>query len=207
MRLYSYVVARDYGFAPNPFYGICTLATCKPKIRAVAQPGDWVIGTGSKEDDCQRQLVYAMKVSEIQSFDEYWNDPRFRSKRPNLSGSRKQAFGDNIYHSDGDEWAQANSHHSCSSGLPNPNNIRRDTSVDRVLIADRFAYFGAVGKVIPVRFDICKKGPGHRCRFAPEFVAKMDNWLVSLDPGYHATPADWSGMTWTPWHKLVRRGP
>ena len=31
MRLHSYVVARDYGFAPNPFLGVCTLATCKPK--------------------------------------------------------------------------------------------------------------------------------------------------------------------------------
>ena len=32
MKLYSYIVARDFGFAPNPFYGFCTLATCKPKI-------------------------------------------------------------------------------------------------------------------------------------------------------------------------------
>lgn len=28
---YSYVVARDFGFAPNPFNGFLTLATCKPK--------------------------------------------------------------------------------------------------------------------------------------------------------------------------------
>ncbi len=28
---------RDYGFAPNPFHGICTLATCKPVIRRVAR--------------------------------------------------------------------------------------------------------------------------------------------------------------------------
>jgi hypothetical protein len=25
VRLYSYVVARDFGFAPNPFYGFCSL--------------------------------------------------------------------------------------------------------------------------------------------------------------------------------------
>ena len=30
---YSYIITRDYGFAPNPFGGVCTLATCKPKIR------------------------------------------------------------------------------------------------------------------------------------------------------------------------------
>src|SRR5882762_6472831 len=51
VRLYSYVVARDFGFAPNPFYGFCTLATCKPRIRAHACVGDWVLGTGSACDD------------------------------------------------------------------------------------------------------------------------------------------------------------
>ncbi|WP_202913488.1 hypothetical protein [Acuticoccus sediminis] len=25
MRLFSYVVEHDQGFAPNPFYGVCTL--------------------------------------------------------------------------------------------------------------------------------------------------------------------------------------
>ncbi|MFH1865797.1 MAG: hypothetical protein ABIK85_07930, partial [Candidatus Eisenbacteria bacterium] len=39
MRLFSYIVARDYGFAPNPFCGVCTLATCKPKIRESASVG------------------------------------------------------------------------------------------------------------------------------------------------------------------------
>lgn len=207
MRLYSYVVARDYGFAPNPFYGVCTLATCKPKIRAVAQPGDWVIGTGSKEHGRQRQLVYAMKVSQVRSFNGYWNDPQFESKRPNLSGSRKQAFGDNIYHRAGNHWVQANSHHSYSSGLPNPNNTCRDTSVDRVLIADRFTYFGSKGQNIPMQFNICKRGPGHRCHFPSAVVAQVNNWLLSLDRGYHAPPANWSRMAWTPWHELARGRP
>ncbi|WP_225761747.1 hypothetical protein [Acinetobacter sp. Marseille-P8610] len=33
MKIFSYVVSRDFGFAPNPFFNFCTLATCKPKIR------------------------------------------------------------------------------------------------------------------------------------------------------------------------------
>ena len=41
MNLYSYVITRDYGFAPNPFWNICTLATCKPQIREHALKGDW----------------------------------------------------------------------------------------------------------------------------------------------------------------------
>ena len=47
-RLYSYVVVSDHGFAPNPFHGYCTLANCKPRIRWRAQPGDWIVGTGSR---------------------------------------------------------------------------------------------------------------------------------------------------------------
>ena len=64
MRLYSYIVARDYGFAPNPFYGVCTLATCKPAIRGKAEIGDWVIGTGSKVDQRDGHLVFVMRVTE-----------------------------------------------------------------------------------------------------------------------------------------------
>ena len=44
MKIYSYIVKRDYGFAPNPFYGYCTLATCKPVIRKHAEIGDIIQG-------------------------------------------------------------------------------------------------------------------------------------------------------------------
>lgn len=33
VNLFSYIVACDSGFSPNPFWGICTLACCKPRIR------------------------------------------------------------------------------------------------------------------------------------------------------------------------------
>ena len=48
-RIHSYVVRYDSGFAPNPFYGYCTLATCKPSIRKGADIGDWVVGSGSND--------------------------------------------------------------------------------------------------------------------------------------------------------------
>ena len=48
MKLYSYIVAHDGGFAPNPFWGYCTLANCKPKIRQTAKVGDWIVGLSSK---------------------------------------------------------------------------------------------------------------------------------------------------------------
>lgn len=58
---YSYVVARDFGFAPNPFNGFLTLATCKPKIRKWAQVGDFVIGNANKQ--LNNKLIYMMKVT------------------------------------------------------------------------------------------------------------------------------------------------
>jgi hypothetical protein len=65
VKLYSYVVARDYGFAPNPFFGVCTLATCKPQIRKHAQVGDWIVGTGAKCNRLDGHLVYVMKVQQF----------------------------------------------------------------------------------------------------------------------------------------------
>ena len=62
-RIYSYKLSRDYGFAPNPFHGICTLATCKPQIRKGAQVGDLIIGCGSKELKMQGKIIFAMRVS------------------------------------------------------------------------------------------------------------------------------------------------
>lgn len=40
MKLFSYIVTHDAGFAPNPFWGYCTLACCKPAIRRTANVGD-----------------------------------------------------------------------------------------------------------------------------------------------------------------------
>ena len=73
VRVFSYVVANDGGFAPNPFHGVCTLACCKPKIRASAEVGDLVIGLTKRSE----RLLYMMLVSETLDFDDYWADPRF----------------------------------------------------------------------------------------------------------------------------------
>ena len=43
-NVYSYVLTYDGGFAPNPFFDVCTLATCKPRIRFKAQVNDLILG-------------------------------------------------------------------------------------------------------------------------------------------------------------------
>ena len=173
-KLYSYVVARDFGFAPNPFYGFCTLATCKPRIRKAAQVGDWIIGTGSKSKGRKRHIVYAMCVNEVMSFNEYWQDPRFHQKRPDMYASISKAFGDNIYYRDNtsNEWIQIDSHHSYECGKPNLKNLCHDTKIDRVLISDDFIYWGGSGPQIPTfsGIDICKCGPSHKCKFPKKVI-------------------------------------
>lgn len=198
MKLYSYVVARDFGFAPNPFYGYCTLATCKPDIRRTAKCGDWIVGTGSAGSNRRGQLVFAMRVTESMDFNQFWEDERFREKRPNLRGSRMRAYGDNIYHQDAEgRWLQENSHHSLQDGSPNDDNLQHDTKTNRVLISDDFTYWGAAGPRIPERFrdwdgdDVCA-GRGHRCHFDENLVVAFLSWLRSVwGPGFRGRPAGW----------------
>lgn len=55
-QIFSYVVDHDYGFAPNPDSGLCSLARCKfgspEKANLVekARVDDWIIGTVGKNN-------------------------------------------------------------------------------------------------------------------------------------------------------------
>lgn len=144
-----YVVDRDFGFAPNPFHGICTLATCKPIIRRVAKESDWVIGMGGTRLKATGRCIFAMKVSRSITFNEYWTNPSYRDKRPIRNGSLKMIVGDNIYHQSTGEWQQLDSHHSYADGSPNTHNVTNDTQTDAVLVSDHFFYFGSAAVEIP----------------------------------------------------------
>ncbi|MDN7427946.1 hypothetical protein [Burkholderia sp. AU45388] len=148
-KVYIYVVDRDFGFAPNPFHKLCTLATCKPIIRRVAKEGDWVIGMGGSRLNATGRCVFAMRVSSSITFNEYWENPLYRDKKPVRNGSKKMMVGDNIYHKVAGDWAQLNSHHSHPDGSPNVHNVRNDTQTDAVLVSDYFFYFGASAIEIP----------------------------------------------------------
>jgi len=145
-----YVVDRDFGFAPNPFHGICTLATCKPRIRSVAKESDWVIGMGGSRLKATGRCIFAMKVSRSIAFNEYWLNPKYRDKRPVRNGSLKMIVGDNIYHQANGEWIQLDSHHSYPDGSPNIHNVTNDTQTDAVLLSDHFYYFGSAAIEIPL---------------------------------------------------------
>lgn len=72
-KLFSYVVQHDYGYAPNPYFGVCTLARCKCRenkrqrenIVERALVEDWIVGTGGadrKKSAGNGNLIYAMRV-------------------------------------------------------------------------------------------------------------------------------------------------
>ena len=193
MSILSYVVTRDFGFAPNPFYGVCTLATCMPTVRKMAKKNDWVIGVGAKPQGDEDKLIYAMQVNEKISFNEYWLDERFRCKQPKvISGSLKQSYGDNIYSLDANgKWHQENSHHSNEDGSTNCKNLKRDTSTDAVLISNSFYYFGRECVDIPDEFKnkLCPKYRGHFNIQDASFVNTFLNWLTrSFSQGYYSDP-------------------
>ncbi len=197
-RIYSYVIDHDYGFAPNPFHGVCTLACCKPNIRAAVQLGDIVIGTGSKAHGTDGHLCYWMRVDETLTFDNYWRDRRFSRKRPRLNGSLISRYGDNIYHRDtaGNEWLQSDSFHSETNGALNGKNLRRDTSAtDRVLVGREFCYWG---RRRPPRIPEHLRRFVHvtqncKCSFSEEEKAAFLEWLAThCERGCIGEPTDWS---------------
>ena len=119
--------------------------------------------------------------------------PSFPEKKPNLQASRKDAYGNNIYHVDhAGQWQQRDSHHSHPGGEPNQDNLRDDTSVDRVLVAEDYCYWGGNGPRIESRFqDICV-GRGYKCNFPPEFVDRFVEWYSNYENrGYCGEPLEW----------------
>ncbi|MBF0333330.1 MAG: hypothetical protein HQL40_06740 [Alphaproteobacteria bacterium] len=179
-RLFSYVVRYDFGFAPNPFHGFCTLATCKQQIRKKAGVGDWVIGTGSSKNGAGGKLVFAMRVTEVSDYDNYWNDERFIPKRVNLRASTMYGYGDNIYHTDVTSGliVQEKSRHSLPDGSINGHHYEVDTSTTRVLISDYFCYWGRCGPKIPEELSVLDtKHRGHKYNFHEHIFQSFVEWF------------------------------
>jgi hypothetical protein len=166
--------------------------------RCRLQTAALIIGTGSVPHGLAGHLVYAMRVTEILAFEQYWADPRFINKRPNLNGSTRDAYGDNIYEFVGGSYIQQDSYHSLDTGEVNLFNLNKDTGADAVLISDDYVYYGADGPEIPEQlrtyagYDLCASTQGHRCKFPAAFVGMIDDWFSAMPKrGVHGIPADW----------------
>jgi hypothetical protein len=164
MKLYSYVVDHDTGFAPNPFDNLCTLACCKFRngksgrrnIVELADEGDWIVGTGgvSKRSSGHGTIIYAMQVTTKISFADYCDSPKFRERKD----AEKSAPNE--------PWRQA-------------------------LISKHFFYFGRNAVQIPPRFCQIMCGRGFKNRFSETFVKKFITWVKKHKRGKTGQPCAW----------------
>ncbi len=149
-RLFCYKMTHDTGFAPNPFHGMLTLATCKPDIRKSKKIGDWIVGFTSKKVNERRveekRLIYLMQVTDKITFAEYWDDLKYKCKKANMnSGEYIEKVGDNIYMplvicpdiNDPDNFVQVGTKYHKKEG-----DAKKDLKGEYVLISKNFYYFG-----------------------------------------------------------------
>lgn len=175
MKLYSYVVVKDLGLAPNPFWGYCTLAVCTPNHMGIrVKKGDWIIGTSPASQGSK--LVYAMQVSKRLSFEVYYADERFAKKKPNVKGSWREKCGDNMYYKDQhDRWVQHRTIYHRDTKA-----IKQDLKNPFVFVAEKFYYFGDKAVTFPVKFqDLVWKRQGCKSNHDPKIVEKFLNWLTT----------------------------
>lgn len=181
MRLYTYCIPVDDGAAPNPYYGLCTLAICKPRIRRTAQIGDWIVGTGSKsvnKVDYSNKVVYAMKVTNKMTFAEYnaFCERELQEKIPDINNDEyERRLGDCIYtNGDLDDHFQRRSVHGAG-------NIQTDKGGENVLISDYFFYFGSDPIDLPEELlNIVHQTQGHKVAMNNPYVGAFVSWIEGL---------------------------
>ena len=197
MKIYSYIIRNDLGFSPNPFWGVCTLACCKPIIRRTAQVDDWVVGIRGKglykklklppttNSFEEYGIVFAMQVSEKLSFDDYYN--RFAEKRPNFAKPETiYRRGDNIYRPIGNgDYEQIESRHTIK-------NKPKDISGKFVLISSQFYYFGSSPIEIPENLNSLICGRGHKCHTDKTLQSVFLDCISSKKLGVSAKPSLWN---------------
>jgi hypothetical protein len=173
--LYSYCIPTDGGAAPNPFWGICTLAICKPVIRRVAQLGDWIVGTGSKEVGFDNMVVYAMEVTQKFSMKEYdaYCKEELPKKIPNWRGpTYKERVGDCIY-----DFSYEPAR--IRRGVHNEDNRSTDMGGKSVLLSAHFYYFGEHPVILPKSLlPIVKQGQAHKSVSNHPYFESFLSWIL-----------------------------
>jgi len=175
-RLFTYTITHDTGLAPNPFFGICTLALCKPKIRSVATVNDWIAATGTEESGFGRKLIYAMQVTSIMTFEEYDNfcNAHLRNKIPNM---RTLSIIDKV----GDcQIGYSASQIIYRDGIHNEVQLRRDLDGRNVLLSDKFIYFGADAKELPDDLLPIIHKRGHKSNANSRYFERFLEWFEIL---------------------------
>jgi hypothetical protein len=178
--IYSYCLRYDGGAAPNPFWGTCTLAICKPKIRKAAEVGDWIVGFGSKHSpigDLSERMVYMMQVTQkmtMPGYDEYTRTS-LTEKIPILSSSDPRIRkGDSIYDFTCNPPQQR-------KGVHKEEQRETDMSGKYVLLSTHFWYFGRNAIAVPdFMKNLIRFGRGHRSQSNAAWVDEFHEWVQNF---------------------------
>ncbi|GAB2823847.1 hypothetical protein GCM10027276_28140 [Comamonas piscis] len=139
--------------------------------------------TGTKISPAMR-CIFAMKVTDAITFEEYWANPEYASRKPIHNGTPKKQVGDNIYHRKTARapWQQEDSVHSLADGSRSELNTNHDTRINRVLISRNYIYIGSLAKQLPkniineLQYD---KNPRDYYRFDYDKAPVFATWLKS----------------------------
>ena len=190
MKILTYKLTADTGFAPNPFHGVLTLAACTPNhMRANLEKGDYIVGIESNELMEKRKkaglcpqkdnlLIYIAEVSEILSLNDYFHDPRFENKKYRKDKCWILEKGDNVYYKDGKMWKWLRGHaHDNKTKV-----IYKDIYGNKVFICKRFTYFGDKCEEFNKKFEDCivkRQGIKYCQHSHPKFI-DFKKYLDSL---------------------------
>lgn len=162
MKLYSYVMTVDDGFAPNPTNRICTLAYCMVTMRKTVRAGNYVIGLAGNKYRKRRRVewpaypvIYAMRVTGVVGFEEFRRRyPEHFNPHPD---TRRQVTTNRVLVSDDFIYWGG----------------------DGPLLPGEFSVL------------IKRKGPGHLCNFPPDVVQAFVGWFEGQSVrGLQGTPFD-----------------
>jgi len=208
MRLFSYKLTHDTGFAPNPFFGFLTLANCKPLIRRHKIIGDWIAGfTSDKlcgDNIGDERLIYLMHITNKITYYEYFNAQKYKIKIPDLQHNDFiYKSGDNIYSPLNEyDYSLENvttiknmNHWDFKNDCECMKNKIKDLPGIYVLISDDFYYFGKNAIVIDkqIRPDVPFGMAAHGVQTkninkAIQFIEFIKN---NYKKGIHGIPHMW----------------
>jgi hypothetical protein len=174
-RIMRYILQHDTGMAPCVDNGLVSLATCKPKIRAGAKPGEWVVGF--RPSPAPRGLVvWAGRVAHSTEVGDYERQYRGRSDavyRAKAGGGFKRLRPDY---------------------RPGEDEFRKDTASPVLVFApDATWYFGREPPMLPEHLmHVAAGGRGHRVNGVnDEDATALQAWLFGIGPpGVHGVPRD-----------------
>ena len=170
-RYYGYKMTDDTGFAPCVTESFLSLACCMTSVRKRAQKDSWIAGFGGAALG-HGKLIYLMQVERAMTFDEYFKTTELKGRF------------DNIYFLTNGEYLQV----PTARCHKNSADWKHDTSVDRILIARRFVYFGCSKVDVPSRFhDFIPHARTYRCTDG-ERVDAFVTWAFAKGAGIAGKP-------------------